>query len=147
MIHVTGDDVAFKNQSYVQPMAWYCYQDGKAEKTALVTQSPVDFRDIEVKREFAKSKDGTQVPMTILYRKGTKRDGKNPDASLRIRRLQHQPDSEIFSGHLYVARVTAAFMSWRIFVGEGSSAKPGIAPEISRTNKTYSMISSLAPSI
>jgi hypothetical protein len=31
-----------------------------------------------VVREFATSKDGTKVPVNILFRKGTKRDGNNP---------------------------------------------------------------------
>jgi prolyl oligopeptidase len=38
----------------------------------------VDYSDIEAIREFATSKDGTKVPMTILRRKGTKLDGSNP---------------------------------------------------------------------
>ncbi|KEQ19516.1 S9 family peptidase [Endozoicomonas numazuensis] len=31
----------------------------------------------EVKREFAQARDGQQIPLTIIYRKGTKRDGSN----------------------------------------------------------------------
>ena len=82
VLQTEGDDVILKAQSYVQPPAWYAY-DSKAKnfqlaKTALVYKSPVDFSDIEVKREMAKSKDGAQVPVTILFRKGVKRDGKNP---------------------------------------------------------------------
>jgi prolyl oligopeptidase len=38
----------------------------------------VSFDDIDVKRVFATSKDGVQIPMTILMRKGTKLEGKNP---------------------------------------------------------------------
>jgi prolyl oligopeptidase len=38
----------------------------------------VSFADVEVIREFATSKDGTQVPLNILMKKGTKRDGNNP---------------------------------------------------------------------
>jgi prolyl oligopeptidase len=34
--------------------------------------------DYEVKEVFYKSKDGTQVPMFLTYKKGLKRDGKNP---------------------------------------------------------------------
>ena len=40
--------------------------------------APADFSDVEVIRQMAISKDGTHVPMTILRRKGTKLDGKNP---------------------------------------------------------------------
>jgi prolyl oligopeptidase len=38
----------------------------------------VNLDDMEVTREFATSKDGTKVPVNIIYRKGTKLDGKNP---------------------------------------------------------------------
>lgn len=36
-----------------------------------------DARDIEVQQIFATSKDGTKVPMFVIAKKGTKRDGKN----------------------------------------------------------------------
>jgi prolyl oligopeptidase len=38
----------------------------------------VSFADAEVVREMAVSKDGTKIPVNILMRKGTKRDGSNP---------------------------------------------------------------------
>jgi prolyl oligopeptidase len=47
-------------------------------KTAMQTVSPADFSDVEVIREFATSKDGTRVPISILRRKGTVLDGRNP---------------------------------------------------------------------
>ena len=78
-----GDKILFRSQSYVDPVAWYEYapEAGKAaapRKTAMVSKSPVDFSDVEVKREIAKSKDGTLVPMTVVMKKGTKLDKKNP---------------------------------------------------------------------
>jgi prolyl oligopeptidase len=75
-----GDDAVFGNVSYVNPFAWFTYnQASKAvRRTALYMTSPVDFSDIEVVREFATSKDGTQVPVNILHKKGLKRDGRNP---------------------------------------------------------------------
>src|SRR6185436_68346 len=47
-------------------------------KTALLSTSPVSFADIEVRREFATSKDGSKIPLNVLSRKGMKRDGNNP---------------------------------------------------------------------
>ena len=47
-------------------------------QTALHESSAVNYSDIEVSREFAVSKDGTKVPMTILRKKGTPLDGNNP---------------------------------------------------------------------
>ncbi len=77
---LTGDDVLFEVESFVAPGAYYRFSPRtmKSEKSALAESSPVKFDDIEVRREFAVSKDGTKVPVSILARKGTKRDGSNP---------------------------------------------------------------------
>jgi prolyl oligopeptidase len=79
---VATDDGAllFRNVSYTEPVAWFQCSKEKTEpaKTALRSTSPVSFADIEVTREFATSKDGTKIPLNILCRKGTKRDGQNP---------------------------------------------------------------------
>src|SRR3954447_20359090 len=60
----------FRDVSYTEPAAWfYCFK-GRTEpvKTALQNTSPVSFADIEVDREFATSKDGTKIPLNILYK-------------------------------------------------------------------------------
>ncbi len=70
----------FRAMSYTEPVAWFKVgaEAREAQKTALVSTSPVSFSDIEVTREFAPSKDGTKVPLNIVRRKGTKLDGNNP---------------------------------------------------------------------
>jgi prolyl oligopeptidase len=75
-----GDDAVFGNVSYVKPFAWFTYNPASkaVRRTALYMTSPVDLGDIEVMREFATSKDGTQVPVNILHKRGLKRDGRNP---------------------------------------------------------------------
>jgi prolyl oligopeptidase len=75
-----GDDILVGSQSYVTAPAWYRYspRTSRLEKTALAGESKVRFDDAEVVREMATSKDGTRVPLNILMRKGTKRDGSNP---------------------------------------------------------------------
>ena len=75
-----GDELLFENESFVAPSAWFRYDPatGEVTKTRLVQTAPVDFSDVEVVRETAISKDGAHVPLTILRRKGTKLDGKNP---------------------------------------------------------------------
>lgn len=75
-----GDDLLFSNTSFVEPHAYYRLraQANVTEKTTLATNSPVDFSSIEVVREFATSKDGAKVPVTILMSRGTKLDGTNP---------------------------------------------------------------------
>ena len=80
IVRVQGDVVLFRSESYLQPPAWYRYDPakGKATKTALFRTSPADFSDCEVKRDFAVSKDGTKVPLNIIYKKGIKLTGDNP---------------------------------------------------------------------
>jgi prolyl oligopeptidase len=75
-----GAGLLFRAVSYTEPAGWFHCPNGKTEpvKTALQSTSPVSFADIEVRREFATSKDGTKIPLSVLSRKGMKRDGDNP---------------------------------------------------------------------
>ncbi len=75
-----GDDVLFVAGSYVEPPGWYLYRAGSNETVKLPLTSPpvVEFKDVAVTREFAVSKDGTKVPVTILAPKGVRLDGSNP---------------------------------------------------------------------
>jgi prolyl oligopeptidase len=80
MLALEDSTLLFRDVSYTEPAAWFQCSTGKSEpvKTALRSTSPVSFADIEVHREFATSKDGTKIPLNILFRKGTQRDGQNP---------------------------------------------------------------------
>ncbi len=75
-----GDDVLFAAGSYVESPGWYLYRAGPNETIKLPLTSPpvIEFGDVTVTREFATSKDGTKVPVTILAPKGVKLDGSNP---------------------------------------------------------------------
>jgi prolyl oligopeptidase len=74
------DEVLFQNESFLDPPRWYRYDPatGTSIKTDLSEVSPADFRDAEVVRELATSRDGTRVPMHVVRRKDIKLDGKNP---------------------------------------------------------------------
>ena len=80
VLAVGGGDVLYYTSTYLNPPAWYRFDamSGKASRTSLYETSPVKFDDAEVVREFATSKDGTRVPLSIIRRKGTKLDGTNP---------------------------------------------------------------------
>ena len=80
MLWLEGDRLLFRNISYISPFAWLTFdpETNQTLPTPLAGASPVDFSDAEVLRAFATSKDGTQVPLNIIRRKGTKLDGKNP---------------------------------------------------------------------
>ncbi|TMC53074.1 MAG: S9 family peptidase, partial [Chloroflexi bacterium] len=65
--------------SFVYPPTVFRYDF--AERTNTLIAQPrlaVDFERYEIRQEFAISKDGTRVPLSIVQRKGTARDGQNP---------------------------------------------------------------------
>jgi prolyl oligopeptidase len=72
--------VLVRVQGFVTAPAVYAYSSatGRLAKTALAGEPNVRFDDAEVVREMAPSRDGTRVPVNILMKKGTKRDGRNP---------------------------------------------------------------------
>jgi prolyl oligopeptidase len=80
LVALNSNQLLFENESFVEPSAWYLYDpaNGQVKSTAMIQTALADFSDTEVIRQTAVSKDGTRVPMTILRRKGTKMDGKNP---------------------------------------------------------------------
>ena len=80
LVALEGDKLLYENESYIQPQAWYRFDGatGKVTRTALFVKPTVDFSDTEVVREFATSKDGTKVPMSIIRRKSARLDGRNP---------------------------------------------------------------------
>lgn len=75
-----GDELLFANTSFLVPPGWYEWKPGlaKPRPTALRMTSPANFDDIEVVREFAVSKDGTKIPISILRKRGIQLDGRNP---------------------------------------------------------------------
>ncbi|MGA2855434.1 MAG: prolyl oligopeptidase family serine peptidase [Candidatus Sulfotelmatobacter sp.] len=77
---IGGGDVLFYLSTYLEPSAWYHFDaaSGKSARTALFETAPVHYDDAEVVRAFAKSKDGTQVPLNIIQLKGIKLDGTHP---------------------------------------------------------------------
>jgi prolyl oligopeptidase len=80
LVTVGKRDVVAELTSYLAPSAWARIATGRkgVRRTALVETSEANFNDCEVVREFATSKDGTQVPLNVLRRKGTRLDGRNP---------------------------------------------------------------------
>ncbi|HEY0713930.1 MAG TPA: prolyl oligopeptidase family serine peptidase, partial [Polyangia bacterium] len=86
-----GDELFYSYVSYLSPTVIYRHEldrkggskaDANAAAVASVVwdklASPIDASAFEVRQERAKSKDGTEVPMFIVHKKGLVRDGKNP---------------------------------------------------------------------
>lgn len=74
------DDLAFYMiTSYTLPTT-ICQLDLKTFKSTVWKQPKLQFdpQDFVVEQIFYKSKDGTKVPMSIIYKKGLNKDGKNP---------------------------------------------------------------------
>lgn len=79
-LHPHGDDgVIFSQVSYINPLGWFAADTaGKSRQLPFITTTPVSFDSFEVVREMATSKDGTQVPVNIIRKKGIKLDGSAP---------------------------------------------------------------------
>jgi prolyl oligopeptidase len=74
------DGVLFALAAWTKSIAYYTFDPntGTAIDTRLAPPIPIEMSDIEVTNVKARSWDGTLVPMVIIYKRGLKRDGKNP---------------------------------------------------------------------
>ncbi|MFT3934218.1 MAG: prolyl oligopeptidase family serine peptidase [Chitinophagaceae bacterium] len=75
----TDQEVFYTFTSFTFPPSIYKY-DIATGKTSLFRQPELEFKpaDFETKQVFYNSKDGTKVPMFILYKKGVQLNGSNP---------------------------------------------------------------------
>jgi prolyl oligopeptidase len=77
----TGQDLVLVHiGSYTELPKWFKYvaSSNQLTTTALNSEPPVTFADLEVTRDFAVSKDGTKIPLNIIHRKGIALDGTHP---------------------------------------------------------------------
>jgi prolyl oligopeptidase len=74
------DLVLVRIGTYTQLPKWYKFEPSgnKLAITALNSDSPVNFADMGVTRDFALSKDGTKIPLNIIHKKGIALDGSHP---------------------------------------------------------------------
>ncbi|MEK6238810.1 MAG: prolyl oligopeptidase family serine peptidase [Planctomycetales bacterium] len=74
------DRILFRVASFLKPSAWQVFDpnSGAVEKTDLSDTSSVHFNEYRAVREFAVSKDGTKVPLTILMPKDESLKGPFP---------------------------------------------------------------------
>jgi prolyl oligopeptidase len=57
---------------------WSVDAQGKVAATALTPRPPIDVSAYETRRLFATARDGTQIPCTLIHKKGLKRNGRTP---------------------------------------------------------------------
>ncbi len=79
---VQGDEIFFRTITYTDPYLWWTYNPSRdrerIQPTQLAGHSPVAFTDVEAVRHIAKSRDGTEVPLTLIQKRGTRLNGQNP---------------------------------------------------------------------
>ncbi len=74
-----SDELFFRFQSFAYPPVVFRYDLGTHEMQPLFkTTVQADLSQYETKQVWFHSKDGTSVPMFIIYKKGLKLDGHNP---------------------------------------------------------------------
>jgi prolyl oligopeptidase len=73
------DGIYFQLESWVRPgEILKADASGKVSDTKLLTKPRIDVSKYESTRIFATAKDGTKVPVSVVYRKDMKRDGSAP---------------------------------------------------------------------
>lgn len=80
LVVMQGGDVLIGHQSFTSPPAWDRIPAGSGDPrpTGLRDGSAPDFGDCDVVREHAVSPDGTEVPISIVARRGIALDGRHP---------------------------------------------------------------------
>lgn len=82
----SGDEshLSFRFQNPITPRTVYKYSISKGEFIDVRRRDlfPFNHNDYEIKLVKYKSKDGTEIPMSISYKKGTVLNGKNPTLML-----------------------------------------------------------------
>ncbi|HYC58955.1 MAG TPA: prolyl oligopeptidase family serine peptidase [Thermoanaerobaculia bacterium] len=69
----------FSFSSYHMPPTIYQYDVARGERTVFARESaPVVSENFTVEQVWYPSKDGTRIPMFLMYKKGLQRNGKNP---------------------------------------------------------------------
>jgi prolyl oligopeptidase len=79
LVVLGGDAVLFGTGSFLAPPAYFvCEERGTPLPTALSSRPPADLSKWTVVREFAISKDGTRIPLSVVLPEGLARDGSRP---------------------------------------------------------------------
>jgi prolyl oligopeptidase len=75
-----GEDGALMSLSgWLTPTGIYSVDAaGRIADTGITPKPAIDVSAYETQRLFAKAKDGTRIPYTLIYRKGLKLDGRSP---------------------------------------------------------------------
>lgn len=73
------DGAWFLLQGWVRPpVACHVAPDGTVTQTDIAPPPPLDLSPYTSEEVFAPARDGTKIPLSVVYRKGLKRDGQAP---------------------------------------------------------------------
>jgi prolyl oligopeptidase len=79
LIALEGDSILYGVSTYLSPPSYFVLNGSEPPtRTPFSSSSPVDLSGFEVARDFATSKDGTRVPISIIAPLGLPRDGSRP---------------------------------------------------------------------
>jgi prolyl oligopeptidase len=135
--------VFYTFSSFNYPSTIFRYDLATKKSSLFRTPEIPEFKptDYVTEQIFYQSKDGTRVPMFIVYKKGLKRDGKirrcftvTAASTLRTRRPSARCDWRCSNKDLFLLRPT--------FAAAANMARSGTKPEPSSKNKPCLMISS-----
>lgn len=78
--HPGEDGVWMDGTGWLLPFTVFHHDgsSGRTERAGLTPPSPLDLGAYESQRVLVRARDGTEVPMSIVARKGLPRDGRNP---------------------------------------------------------------------
>jgi prolyl oligopeptidase len=77
--NASEEGALFNLTSWLKPADfWSVDGHGRVLETGLTPRAPIDVSGYQTERRFATAHDGTQIPYSLIYRKGLKRDGSTP---------------------------------------------------------------------
>jgi prolyl oligopeptidase len=79
-VNVLNDGALLRLASWTEAPQWYAYDPAtdKVTNLGIEPKNPTDFSDITSVEVTAPAADGTEVPLSIIYKKGLKMNGENP---------------------------------------------------------------------
>ena len=74
------NELRFNYTSLVTPYSWYSYNMATKKKKLLKQRQVLGYKagEYETERLYATAQDGTKVPVSLIHRKGFKKDGNSP---------------------------------------------------------------------
>ncbi len=73
-----GDELFFEFSSFAYPPAIFRYREGDDPEQIFRSAPAIRAEDYTTEQVFYRSKDGTKIPLFLVYKKGFKRDGNAP---------------------------------------------------------------------